>query len=78
MFSSNLRYKLIDSSINNPSEHFSILAKLFEHSEFFVSVEKCRRLAIGCRICGNEQSYGNKKKKHSNMKKYLLIKISKK
>ena len=47
-----------------------MLAKLFEHSEFFVSAEKCRRLAIGCRICGNEQSYENKKK-HSNMKKYL-------
>ena len=47
MFSSDLRYKLIDSSINNPSEHFSILAKLFEYSEFFVSAEKCRRLAIG-------------------------------
>ena len=55
-----------------------MLAKLFEHSEFFGSTEKCRRLAIGCRICGNEQSYKNKKKKHSNMKKYLLIKISKK
>ena len=55
-----------------------MLAKLSEHSEFFVSAEKCRRLAIGCRICGNEQSYENKKKKHSNMKKYLLIKISKK
>ena len=41
-----------------------MLAKLSEHSEFFVSAEKCRRLAIGCRICGNEQSYGNKKKKH--------------
>ena len=24
-----------------------MLAKLFEHSEFFVSAEKCRRLAIG-------------------------------
>ena len=24
-----------------------MLAKLFEHSEFFVSSEKCRRLAIG-------------------------------
>ncbi|WP_314293104.1 hypothetical protein [Leptotrichia massiliensis] len=34
-----------------------MLAKLSEHSEFFVSAEKCRRLAIGCRICGNEQSY---------------------
>ena len=56
-----------------------MLTKLFEHSEFFVSAEKCRRLAIGRRICGNEQSYRNKKKKkHSNMKKYLLIKISKK
>ncbi len=41
-----------------------MLAKLFEHSgESFVSAEKCRRLAIGCRICGNEQSYGNKKEK---------------
>ncbi|WP_374123943.1 hypothetical protein [Leptotrichia hongkongensis] len=74
-----------------------MLAKLSEHSEFFVSAEKCRRLAIGycvailpniliirinlyCKIrfCGNEQSYKNKKKKHNNMKKYLLIKISKK
>nr|WP_314113694.1 hypothetical protein [uncultured Leptotrichia sp.] len=55
-----------------------MLAKLFEHSEFFVS----RRLAIGycvailpniliirinlyCKIrfCGNEQSYENKKEK---------------
>ena len=52
-----------------------MLAKLSEHSEFFVSAEKCRRLAIGCRICGNEQSYENKK--YSNMKKYLLIKYSK-
>ena len=55
-----------------------MLAKLSEHSEFFVSAEKCRRLAIGCRICGNKQSYENKKKKHNNTKKYLLIKISKK
>ena len=72
-----------------------MLAKLFKHSEFFVSAGKCRRLAIGycvailpkilitginlyckIRICGNEQSYENKK--HSNTKKYLLIKISKK
>ena len=53
----------IKSSINNSSEHFSALAKLFEHSEFFVSAEKCRRLAIGCRICGNEQSYENKNEK---------------
>jgi len=30
-----------------------------------LSAEKCRRLAIGCRICGNEQSYENKKKKHN-------------
>ena len=74
-----------------------MLEKLSEHGEFFVSAEKCRRLAIGycvailpniliirinlyCKIrfCSNEQSYGNKKKKHNNMKKYLLIKISKK
>ncbi|EEX73904.1 hypothetical protein GCWU000323_02047 [Leptotrichia hofstadii F0254] len=55
-----------------------MLAELSEHSEFFVSAEKCRRLAIGCRICGNEQSYENKKKKHNNIKKYLLIIISKK
>ena len=34
-----------------------MLAKLSEHSEFFVSAEKCRRLAIGCRICGNVHSY---------------------
>ena len=70
-------------------------AKLFEHSEFFASAEKCRRLAIGycvailatiliirrnlyckIRICDNEQSYENKKEKHSNIKKYLLIKIA--
>ena len=38
-----------------------MLTKLSEHSEFFVSAEKCRRLAIGCRICGNEQSYEKKK-----------------
>ncbi|MFC2737710.1 MAG: hypothetical protein ACFN25_06450 [Leptotrichia wadei] len=60
------------------SEHFSVLAKLFKHSEFFINTEKCRRLAIACRICDNKQSYENKKKKHSNMKKYLLIKMSKK
>ena len=55
-----------------------MLAKLFEHSEFFVSAEKCRRLAIGCRICGNEQNPTKiKKKNHSNMKKYLLIKYPK-
>ena len=55
-------------------------AKLSEHSEFFGSAEKCRRLAIDYRICGNEQSYEKKKKKkkHNNMKKYLLIKIYKK
>nr|WP_082226372.1 hypothetical protein [Leptotrichia hofstadii] len=29
------------------SERFSVLAKLSEHSEFFGSTEKCRRLAIG-------------------------------
>ena len=40
-----------------------MLAKLFEHSEFFVSAEKCRRLAIGGKICGNEQSYENKNEK---------------
>ena len=78
MFSSNLRYKLIDSSINNPSEHFSILAKLFEHSEFFASSEKCRRLAIGKGFAAMSNPVKIKKKKHSNMKKYLLIKISKK
>ena len=39
-----------------------MLAKLSEHSEFFVSAEKCRRLAIGDRICGDEQSYENKRK----------------
>ena len=39
-----------------------MLAKLSEHSEFFVSAEKCRRLAIGGRICDDEQSYENKRK----------------
>ncbi|WP_374124902.1 hypothetical protein [Leptotrichia hongkongensis] len=34
----------------------------------FLSVQnKCRRLAIGCRICGNEQSYENKKKKYKKI-----------
>ena len=51
-----------------------MLAKLFEHSEFFVSVGKYCRLAsnlaiiliirinLYCkvRICGNDQSYENK------------------
>ena len=32
-------------------------------SDSFAITEKCRRLAIGCRICGNEQSYENKKRK---------------
>ena len=54
------------------SKHFSVLAKLFEHNEFFVSTEKCRKLAIGCSICGNEQSYENKKEKIGNNK---LIKV---
>ena len=49
-----------------------MLAKLFEHSEFFVSAEKCRRLAIGCRICGNEQSYENKKEKTWNYEKIFI------
>ena len=40
-----------------------MLTKLSEHSEFFGSAEKCRRLAISCRICDNEQSYENKKEK---------------
>ena len=39
-----------------------MLAKLSEHSEFFVSAEKCRRLAIGGRICGDEQSTKIKEK----------------
>ena len=39
-----------------------MLAKLSEHSEFFVSAEKYRRLAIGGRICGDEQSYENRRK----------------
>ena len=50
-----------------------MLTKLFEHSEFFVSAEKCRRLAIGCRICGNEQSYENKKKKIIYIIVYLKL-----
>ena len=49
-----------------------MLAKLFEHSEFFVSAEKCRRLAKGCRICGNEQSYENKKEKTWNYEKIFI------
>jgi len=40
-----------------------VLAKLSEHSEFFVSAEKCRRLAIGYCVAINEQSYENKKEK---------------
>ena len=49
-----------------------MLAKLSEHSEFFVSAEKCRR---GFAAMSNPTKI--KKKKHSNMKKYLLIKCPK-
>ena len=49
------------------------MTKLFEHSEFFVSAEKCRSLAIGRRICGNEQSYGNKKEKKLNDYELLTL-----
>ena len=45
-----------------------MLAKLSEHSEFFVSAGKCRRLAIGCRICGNEQSCEKKEKAEQTVK----------
>ena len=55
-----------------------MLAKLFEHSEFFVSAEKYRRLAIGAGFAAMSNPAKIKKKKHNNMKKYLLIKISKK
>ena len=55
-----------------------MLTKLFEHSEFFVSAEKCRRLAIGTGFAAMSNPTKIKMKKHSNMKKYLLIKISKK
>jgi len=37
-----------------------VLAKLFEHSEFFVSAEKCRKLAIDSRICGRRYELENK------------------
>ncbi|ERL25475.1 MULTISPECIES: hypothetical protein [unclassified Leptotrichia] len=55
-----------------------MLAKLSEHSEFFVSAEKCRRLAIGTGFAAMSNPVKIKKKKHSNIIKYLLIKISKK
>ena len=55
-----------------------MLAKLSEHSEFFVSAEKCRRLAIGKGFAAMSNPVRIKKKKHSNIIKYLLIKISKK
>ena len=55
-----------------------MLAKLFEHSEFFVSAEKCRRLAIGAGFAAMSDPVKIKKKKYSNIIKYLLIKISKK
>ena len=52
-----------------------MLTKLFECSEFFVSAEKCRRLAIGGSICGNEQSYENKNEKiFINQDIYKIIK----
>ena len=69
-----------------------MMTKLFEYSEFFVSAEKCRRLAIGycvailpyililrinlyykIRICGNEQSYRNKKEKKLNDYELLTL-----
>ena len=55
-----------------------MLAKLSEHSEFFVSAEKCRRLAIGAGFAAMSNPVKIKKKKYSNIIKYLLIKISKK
>jgi len=55
-----------------------VLAKLSEHSEFFVSAEKCRRLAIGAGFVAMSDPVKIKKKKYSNIIKYLLIKISKK
>ena len=55
-----------------------MLAKLSEHSEFFVSAEKCRRLAIGAGFAVMSNPVKIKKKKYSNIIKYLLIKISKK
>ena len=54
-----------------------MLAKLFEHSEFSVSAEKCRRLAIGTGFAAMSNPVKIKKKKYSNIIKYLLIKISK-
>ena len=39
-----------------------MLAKLFEHSEFFVSTEKCRRLAIGAGFAAMSNPAKKKKK----------------
>jgi len=55
-----------------------VLAKLFEHSEFFVSAEKCRRLAMVVGFAAMSNPTESKKDKTSNMKKYFLIKIYKK
>ena len=42
-----------------------MLAKLFEHSEFFVSAEKYRRLAIGAGFAAMSNPAKIKKKKHN-------------
>jgi len=42
-----------------------VLAKLFEHSEFFVSAEKYRRLAIGAGFAAMSNPAKIKKKKRN-------------
>ena len=45
-----------------------MLAKLFEHSEFFVSTEKCRRLAIGAGFAAMSNPAKKKEKTNKNSK----------
>ena len=55
-----------------------MLAKLFEHSEFFVSAEKCRRLAIGAGFAAMSNPAKIKKKKYSNYEKTFINQNTKK
>ena len=50
-----------------------MLAKLFEHSEFFVSAEKCHRLAIGAGFA----AMSNSAKKRKNIIKIVKTVINK-
>ena len=45
-----------------------MLAKLSEHSEFFVSAEKCRRLAIGAGFAAMSNPAKKRKENSKNSK----------